>query len=253
MIVIDSFFLSQDLETNFPFKLCSKGCSADRALSHTLEWREKYKPWLISSCAISENRGGFVYRRGHARSLKRNDNSGHAMVWIRAGIKTNGVTDPECYFRAILHSLEMAVADTLHRSHQKVSKLNVILDAAHTSFHMLPNLGDTKKAIVMLQDHYPDRLGMVILANLSKATEFLLSMIKPLITKDVRQKILVLPGDAIKRQQILDAIVEHEFIPDYLGGPDTYRFDAKEYYHHKQHQCTDAEAKEYLKTMPYHA
>jgi CRAL/TRIO domain len=191
--------------------------------------------------------------RGHARSLKRNDNSGHAMVWIRAGVKTSGVTDPECYFRAILNSLEMAVADTLHRSHQKVGKFNVVLDAAHTSFHMLPNLGDTKKAIVMLQDHFPDRLGMVILANLSKASEFLLNMIKPLITKEVRDKILVLPGEALKRQRILEAIVEHEFIPDYLGGTDTYRFDAKEYYHHKRYQWTDAEAKEYLETMPYHA
>jgi pyruvate-formate lyase-activating enzyme len=50
--------------------------------------------------------------------------------------------------------------------------------------------------------------------------------------------------DAIKRQLILEAILEHEFILDYLGGTDKYRFDAKEYYRHQRHQWTDAEAKE---------
>jgi hypothetical protein len=224
------------------------------ALSHTLEWREKYKPWFMSPCAISENKDGFVYVRGHGRSLfSRDVHSGHAMVWIRAGVKTNGVTDPECYFRAILNSLDQAVHDTLHRSHQKVGKFNVVIDAAHVNFHMLPNLGDSKKAIVMLQDHFPDRLGMVILANLGKGPEFLLNMVKPLITKEVRDKILVLPHDATKRHEVLEAIVEHEFIPDYLGGTDTFQFDAKEYYPHKRLQWTDAEAKEYLQTMPYHA
>ena len=244
--------LFQDLKTNFPFKLCSKGCDASFAIAHSLEWREKYKPWLMSPSAIKENADGVVYMRGHSLSLK-GDNTGNAIVWVRAGAKQNGVTDAVFYFRAILNALDMAVADTLHRSHQKIGKFNVVVDADGASFGTLPKLGDSKKAISMLQDHFPDLLGMVMLANLSKPAEFLLNMIKPLITKEVRDKLLILPSDPVKRHAMLEAVVEPEFIPDYLGGTDTYRFDSEAYYHNKRLICTDQEGKEYLQTMPLHA
>ena len=237
--------------TNFPFKLCGKGCPAYFAFAHTLKWRESYKPWLMSPGAIYENRDGFVYMRGHSRSLK-HDNHGHAIVWIRAGVH-KGVVDPPLYFRAVMNALDAAVSDTLHRSHQKVGKFNVVIDAEGASFQMLPKLGDAKKGIVMLQDHYPNRLGVVVLANFSKVAEFLLTMIKPLITKEVRDKIVILPKDPIKRQQMLEAIVEKEYIPVALGGQDSYEFNAKEYYSDKRMQFSDQEAKEYLQAMPYHA
>jgi len=241
----------EDLQSTFPFKLCSKGCPASYALAHTLQWRETFKPWLISPSAIHENRDGFVYFRGHGKSLK-NDNHGHGMVWLRAGVHES-TPDPTNYFRALLNALDMAVADTLHRSHQKIGKFNVVIDANGASFQILPKLGDAKKGIVMLQDHYPDRLGIVVLANFSRVAEFLLTMIKPLITKEVRDKILILPKDAMKRKEILESIVEKEYIPDYLGGQDTYRFNVKEYYSDKTLHFSDKEAREYLTAMPYHA
>lgn len=242
----------QNLRSTFPFKLCIKGCSAAFALEHTFQWRETFKPWLMCPSAITENAHGFVYFRGRAKSLHPSDNHGHGMVWIRA-VAHDTKPNPTWYFRALLNSLDMAVSDTLQRSHHKVGKFNVVIDANGASFSLLPSLGDMKKGIVMLQDHYPNRLGIVVLANFSRVSEFLLTMIKPLITKEVRDKIYILPKDAVKRQQILEAIVEEEYIPDYLGGQDTYRFDAKEYYSDASMQFSDQEAMEYLTTMPYHA
>ena len=116
-----------------------------------------------------------------------------------------------------------------------------------------PKLGDAKKGIVMLQDHYPNRLGMIVLANFSRVAEFLLTMIKPLITKEVRDKILILPKDADKRRDILETIVQNEYIPDYLGGTDTYRFNVKEYYSDTSLQFSNEEAIRYQTEMPYHA
>lgn len=168
-------------------------------------------------------------------------------------MKTDGIKDPESYFRAILNTLEMAVANCLHRSHEKVGKFNVIIDAAHVSYSMLPKLGSAKKGIVMLQDHNPDRLGMVLLANLSKVSEILLNMIKPLITKEVRDKIVILPSNPKRRHAMLESVMDQDYIPDFLGGTDTYRFSSKHYYRQRRLHCTNAEAKEYLSTMPYHA
>jgi hypothetical protein len=241
-----------DLKSTFPFGLCKQEpCPSAFALAHTFQWREAFQPWKMSPAAIHENRDGFVYVRGSAKSLS-NRNDGHGMVWLRCGVHTNP-PDPASYFRALLNALDMAVADNLHRSHNKVGKFNVVIDANGASFAMLPKLGDAKKGIVMLQDHYPNRLGMIVLANFSRVAEFLLTMIKPLITKEVRDKILILPKDADKRRDILETIVHEEYIPDYLGGIDTYRFNVKEYYSDKSLQFSDEEGIRYQTEMPYHA
>jgi hypothetical protein len=241
-----------DLTCTFPFGLCKQEpCPAAFALAHTLQWRESFQPWKMTPAAIHENRDGFVYVRGSAKSLS-HKNDGHGMVWLRCGVHKNS-PDPVSYFRALLNSLDMAVSDTLHRSHNKVGKFNVVIDANQASFAMLPKLGDAKKGIVMLQDHYPNRLGMIILANFSRVAEFLLTMIKPLITKEVRDKILILPKDADKRKEILEAVVKPEYIPDYLGGTDTYRFNVKEYYSDKSLQFSNEEGTLYQTEMPYHA
>lgn len=250
-----------DLQTNFPFALCKQTCPSAFALAHTLQWRLVYQPWKMSPSAIHENRNGFVYVRGHAKSLQQqqpqhgkhhHEGHGHAMVWIRGGVHTSP-PEPTSYFRALLNSLDKAIAENLQRSHNKVGKFNVVIDAHSASFQMLPKLGHVKKGIVMLQDHYPNRLGMIVLANFSRVAEFLLTMIKPLITKEVRDKIFILPKDAVKRREILQAIVEEEYIPDYLGGTDTYRFNVKEYYHDKSLQFSDEDARRYETEMPYHA
>ena len=66
-----------DPNPHFPFRLCGeKGCPPERAIAHSLEWREKYKPWCMSPSGIQENVKGFVYTRGYSPSLK-GDKKGH--------------------------------------------------------------------------------------------------------------------------------------------------------------------------------
>jgi CRAL/TRIO domain len=108
----------------------------------------------------------------------------------------------------------------------------------------------------MLQDHYPDRLGMIFLTNMSSLAEFLVTLIKPLITKEVRQKIHILSHDPERRAIELNSFIESEFLPTWLGGTDNYldRFDSASYYHQKRFSLmTDEESRQFLKTMPYHA
>jgi hypothetical protein len=103
----------------------------------------------------------------------------------------------------------------------------------------------------MLQDHFPDRLGMVFLVNVSVAGEILWRLIKPLLTKDVRDKVKILSSDPDKRMAELETLSEKEYIPDWLGGVDTYRFDATSYYP-KSMQWSEEQGNEFMTSMPYH-
>jgi len=238
-----------DLKTNFPFHLCSKGCDAEMALGHTLEFREEFRPWLVSPDTIRENRKGYVYFRGYSPTPQR-EHSGHTMVWFRPGHYK--VENPVLYFRAVLNTLERAVTDNLIRSNGKVGKFNVVMDTHGLTFSMLTSFGHVHRAIVMLQDHFPDRLGMIFLANLSKPAEFVFNLVKRVITKEVREKIVILPSDPQLRKALLETVILPQFIPSYVGGKDDYRFDSDDYYPRKYH-CTNEEATEYIQTMPYHA
>ena len=239
----------QDLQSNFPFKLCLQKCRAEFAIAHTLEWREKYKPWCMSPLGIQQNSNGFVYTRGYSPTLS-GDNKGHTLVWLRISIH-RGV-DLVQWARSILNSLERAVADSLKRSKGKVGRFNCVVDAKGFNLSMLFAMGAVKHMIIMLQDHFPDRVGVVLLANLSKPAQFVLGLIQPLISKEVRDKIRILPDDLESRQAMLDALVVPEYLPDYLGGIDDWRFDSKEYYSSRKHHCTETETTEYLTSMPYH-
>ena len=89
---------------------------------------------------------------------------------------------------------------------------------------------------------------------MSRTVEFVVNLVKPLLTKEVRDKIHILSHDPLKRAAQLSTLIQHEYIPDWLGGPDTYRFDVDEYYAvDEEHSWTDEEGRAFIDTMPYHA
>ena len=94
---------------------------------------------------------------------------------------------------------------------------------------------------------------MIFLVNLSRPGQVMLNIILALITKEVRDKIKILPNhNPAKSMAILKTVVEEHSIPDWLGGKDTYRFSLDQYYP-PHHRCSEEEGREFLTTMPYHA
>ena len=89
--------------------------------------------------------------------------------------------------------------------------------------------------------------------NIGRIGEMVVSMVKPLISEEVRQKIVVLPQNESKRKQVLETVVGIDYIPKWMGGDDDYEFDTETYYSKAGAIITDEEALEYTKAMPYHA
>jgi hypothetical protein len=114
-------------------------------------------------------------------------------------------------------------------------------------------LHQLKVFVTMLQDHFPDRLGMVLLTNLGMVGELVVKLFLPLITEEVRNKITVLPHGVVERKQVLESVVGRENVPVWLDGTDDYEFDVDAYYANESMYASDEDANEYLTTMPYHA
>lgn len=67
----------------------------------------------------------------------------------------------------------------------------------------------------------------------------------------MRQKIVVLPRDESTRQEMLKAVVGSKHIPKWLGGVDSFEFDANAYYAEST-MISDEDATRYTSVLPYH-
>ncbi|KAL3917033.1 MAG: hypothetical protein SGILL_004901 [Bacillariaceae sp.] len=236
----------------FPFKPCKKhGCPGEFALNHTLIYREHYKPWLVTRSVQKVNTNGLVYHHGFSPSLTDDEHAPHAIVWLRPALRVH--VDEVFYARTLIRELENAVAASMKNSHGRVGKFNVIISGEGFSLGVMPSLNGIKSFVTMLQDHYVDRLGVVVLTDMGRTCELLLKCFLPLIAEEVRNKIIVVPHDHDKRMPILETILGKENIPVWLGGTDDYEFNADEYYA-ADHVVmgSDEQATEYLTTLSFH-
>ncbi len=147
--------------------------------------------------------------------------------------------------------LEQAIAASLAHSQGRVGKFNVVVDGHDFSWGLMPSLHQLQVFITILQDHFPDRLGIILLTNLGRVGEFLVGIVKPLISEEVRQKIIVLPRNEQMRREMLQSVVGLSNVPTWLGGSDPYEFDPQTYYSDSL-VFSDKETMQYTKTMPYH-
>jgi hypothetical protein len=150
------FIMNWNPNPKFPFRLCGHedgGCPPERAILHTLEWREKYRPWMVPPSLLQENAKGYVYHRGF--SPEQFEAAGkHGTVWIRVG---HQVKNDQAFFRGILNAADRAIGESLKESNGQVGKFNVIFDCAGFSLSNTPSGKALKQAVTMLQDHYPNR------------------------------------------------------------------------------------------------
>ena len=101
-----------------------------------------------------------------AAENERTGSEGHSMVWYRPGLASPSA-NAELYTRSIINVLDVAVSDSLVRNGGAVGRFNIVMDCAGMSSKNSPSVAGAKRLFSILQDHYPDRLGVLLVANLS--------------------------------------------------------------------------------------
>ncbi len=242
--------------TNFPGSgVCKDGCPVDFAIYNTLRFREEYQPWKITPSTYETNKVGWMFVRGYSPSRYDPDPSiaGSSILWFNPGMYK--MQDPEPYFRVILNSLEVCISDALTRSDGRVAKCNVVLNCEGFGLSYIPPIAQTKRLLKLMQDNYPDKLGVLVIANIAGASQMFLKVVLPLLPVVVRQKIHLLPNDDVKRIAMMKHLVHEPFIPKHFGGSDSYKFNADEYYKSADNETpfmSDKEGIKYHETIPYY-
>ena len=232
-------------------------CDAKTIIFHSLTFRENFKPWIVTKSMIKSNSNGAMYHHGFSPSLydimhhhryrgtqddsqhlPRSDGEnsgiswptlGHSLVWIRPALRIH--VDDESTVRAAINILDRAVAASLQRSGGRVGKFNVVFDMKGLSWKSTPSMTCIKSALTILNNHYVDRLGIVLLVNMSHVSEVLLNLVRPLLSPEVRNKIVIVPSrDKKHREEVLSSVLGSHNIPTWLGGFDTYEFNLMNYY-----------------------
>jgi hypothetical protein len=220
-------------------------CRIEESILYTLQWREIYQPWKFTSSMRRQNQGGFIYAHGKTatRSLSPEGQlQHHGIVWYRpsrlnphhtrGGRSHAAAIDPVSYFRCVFHGIERAIAPT--------GTFVAVVDAADFGWHHVPYPWHywARQTINMLKDHYPHRLGYVVLINMSPMTELVLQLVRPWLPSRVRGLLRF-----CKSQGELAAILGQEA----LDEDNRFVFRTEHYYEPTALHMSDAEGEEYLK------
>ena len=223
---------------------------------------------------VKENQVGWIYHHGHSPQNSPSE-VGPSIVWFRPGI--HAYRDSEAYLReyrvpirrddcwrisyltdsflagTIVTALDFAVMDSLQRSQNQMGKYNLVLDAADFKVSLVPQFGEIKRLFRILSDHNPNRLGHIIVVNLTLTGHLFIKTALFLVPKDVQKKIHILSNEnSSEGIEMLEMCIGSTFIPQWLGGKSRFQFRAETYYS-KSLRGSDEEGKRYLTTMPYHA
>ncbi len=147
----------------------------ETALLHTIEFREKYKPWLVTPSMIEYAKTGWMYQRGFSKD-------GSSIVWYRPGL-LDKANDPELFIRTVMFTLEYAVVESFIRSGGTIGRYNVVVDCQNFSFSSVPSFGQVRRLVSILQDHFPHRTSFIFLVNLAPTAQLFLKMIRPLLSE----------------------------------------------------------------------
>ncbi|KAK4534423.1 hypothetical protein CDCA_CDCA01G0448 [Cyanidium caldarium] len=133
--------------------------------------------------------------------------------------------------RHLVYTLERAVA----MMRPPVEKLCLIIDFQGYSLRNAPSLQVQRQTLKILQDHYPERLGMAICIDAPVLFWTFFQLIKPFIDKRTAAKIKFAerkakPGTRTHMGTLLQAYVDGHVLPAGLGGKSSWRYSNQEYF-----------------------
>jgi hypothetical protein len=229
-----------------------KTCPAHNSLSHTLNFRALYKPFNVNPSLKIEGSVGTIYTRKYAHTTVDTKTTYMPIVWYRPGLAK--AIDSEIYTRNLIYTLDRASAlagSFLPKDERDDERRYfVVLDCRGFGFGMIPTMAEIRFAFSLLNDHFPRRLGRLLIVNSSRSANVFWRLIQPLLLQTVRDKVTIISG-SIQSMDLIQQYVNPKDIPSWLGGEDQWLFDGEEYYG-KGVDWSDDEALAYRRYLYMH-
>lgn len=190
---------------------------AFKMLKATLKWRSEYKPEEIRWDDIAmEAETGKIYRSSYK------DKYGRPVLVMRPRCQNTKSTKGQ--IRYLVYCMENAILNLPEGQEQMVWLID---------FHgfSLSNVSIkvTKETAHVLQEHYPERLGVAILFDAPKIFEPFWKMAKPFLEPKTANKVKFAYSDDPTTNKIMDELFDMEVVESAFGGKDEEDFDINKY------------------------
>lgn len=190
---------------------------AAKMLKTTLKWRLDYKPEEIRwDDVASEAETGKIYRSNYKDKL------GRPVLVMRP--RCQNTKSVKGQIKYLVYCMENAVVNLPEDQEQMVWLID---------FHgfNLSNISIkvTKETAHVLQDHYPERLGIAILYDAPKVFEPFWKIAKPFLDPKTASKVKFMYSDDPNSKKMMEELFDMSLVESAFGGDDKADFDVNKY------------------------
>ncbi|WVY91970.1 hypothetical protein V8G54_037484 [Vigna mungo] len=189
-----------------------------KMLGETLKWRSTYKPEEIRWQEVAmEGETGKLYRASFR------DRQGRSVLILRPGMQNT--TSMENQMRHFVYMLENALLDLPPGQEQ----MAWLIDFTGWSITNNVPLKSARETINILQNHYPERLGIAFLYNPPRVFEAFWKIVKYFLDSKTFQKVKFVYPKNKDSVELMKSYFDEENLPKELGGKSTMRYNHEEF------------------------
>ncbi|KAJ1406822.1 CRAL/TRIO, N-terminal domain [Sesbania bispinosa] len=190
---------------------------AAQMLKQSLKWREEYKPEEICWEEVSnEAKSGKIYRPNY------HDKHGRSVL-VMTPCRQNSKSVRES-IKFFVYCMENAIFNLPPHQEQVIwlvdfqgfSLSNISFAAARETAHIL-------------QEYYPERLGLAIMYNAPRIFQPFFMMVKPLLEPETFNKVKFVYSKDHNTKKIMEDLFDMEHLESAFGGNDGTGFDINKY------------------------
>ncbi|KAL8491382.1 hypothetical protein ACS0TY_023129 [Phlomoides rotata] len=190
---------------------------AVKMLNASLKWRQEYKPEDIRWDDVAmEAETGKIYRSNYK------DKSGRPVLVMRPRCQNSKSIKGQIKY--LVYCMENAIIDFPEDQEQMIWLIDFHgFNLSHISIKV------TKETAYVLQEHYPERLGVAILYDAPKIFEPFWMVAKPFLEPKTANKVKFGYADDANTSKMMNELFDMEVVESAFGGKDNADFDITKY------------------------
>ncbi|XP_031391890.1 phosphatidylinositol transfer protein 3-like [Punica granatum] len=190
---------------------------AAKMLKDTLKWRLAYKPEKIRwEDVAQEAETGKIYRASYCDKL------GRTVLVMRPGFQNTNSSKGQIMY--LVYCLENAIMNLSPDQEQMVW----LIDFQGWNMSCI-SMNVTRETAHILQDHYPERLGLAILYSPPKIFESFWKMVKPFLESKTFKKVKFVYSDDPQSMKVMEDTFDMDKLESAFGGRNPISFNYETY------------------------
>lgn len=212
-------------------KYCSDAClrryleardwnveKANKMLLGSIKWRATFNPEEIRWHQVAHEG-----ETGKVSKANFHDRMGRTVLIMRPGMQNT--TSPEGNIRHLVYLIENAILNLPEGQEQ----MSWLIDFNGWSFNTNIPISTARDITYVLQNHYPERLAIVILYNPPKIFEAFYKIVKYFVDPKTSQKINFVYPNNKASMELMQTFFDTENLPSEFGGKATLKYDHEEF------------------------